>query len=132
MTENEALILVERMVVSRKCEIIKTLELKAVILNALEEIQSYRAIGTVEEIIHSNAKALVEQVELEKYKAIGTIEEFKALKEKNAAKKPNQVSKAMDKDKYVGLIGRCPNCGSIVAEDMLVCEDCFQVLDWSE
>ena len=69
---------------------------------------------------------------LKEYQAIGTIEEFKALKEKNTAKKPNQVSKAMDKDKYVGLIGRCPNCGSIVAEDNLVCEDCFQVLDWSE
>ena len=108
-------------------------------IKALEEIQQYRAIGTVEgyeKAIQSSMeyynlmkeyKARVDELE-----AIGTIEEFKTLKEKNTPKKPNQVSKAMDKDKYVGLIGRCPHCSSIVAEDNLVCEDCFQVLDWSE
>ena len=48
----------------------------------LEEIQQYRAIGTVEDIqlIFSLCKDLERMVK--KYEAIGTVEEFKALKEK--------------------------------------------------
>ena len=46
-----------------------------------EEIQQYRAIGTVEDIqlIFSLCKDL--EIIVKKYEAIGTIEEFKALKE---------------------------------------------------
>ena len=42
-------------------------------IQALEEIQQYRAIGTVEEL----------QSKLEAYRELGTMEELKALKEKN-------------------------------------------------
>lgn len=70
--------------------------------------------------------------EIQAYRAIGTVEECRTAVERMKPKKPNQISKAMDKGTFVGLIGRCPNCGSIVAEDNFVCEDCFQVLDWSE
>ena len=53
---------------------------------ALEEIQKYRAIGTVEEILNTfntqQLKIASQHNELEEYRAIGTIEEFKALKEK--------------------------------------------------
>ena len=50
-------------------------------IQALEEIQQYRAIGTVEDIqlIFSLCKDL--EIIVKKYEAIGTIEEFKALKE---------------------------------------------------
>lgn len=97
--------------------------------NLLNELEAYRAIGTVEEIIHSNAKALVEQVELEKYKSIGTIDEFKALKEKSVAKKPN-------KDEFDRFT--CPDCGWIVSTEeyggrfLPHCENCGQAIDWSE
>lgn len=67
-----------------------------------------------------------------KLQAIGTVEEFRELKEKSTPKKAIQISKALDGTKYVGLIGKCPCCNSLVAEDNFVCEDCFQVLDWSE
>ena len=68
--------------------------------------------------------------ELQQYRAIGTIEEFKALKEKATPKKP--IDRTVCKDGIItfGDVGTCPNCGHIVAEDMFVCEDCFQVLDW--
>lgn len=49
MTENEAKKLVENMQISKDCEMVKTLELQAVIIKALEDVQAYRAIGTVEE-----------------------------------------------------------------------------------
>lgn len=54
--------------------------LKEVII-ALEEIQQYRAIGTVGEFKALKEKALKKLDELIKYQLIGTIEEFKALKE---------------------------------------------------
>ena len=44
--------------------------------HALEEIQQYRELGTVELLIKSNAKALFEHVELEQYRAIGTVEGY--------------------------------------------------------
>jgi len=102
-----------------------------------KEIQQYKAIGSAEgyeraiNLSIENYKLYREyKAKVQEFEAIGTIEELQELKEKSVAKKPNQVSRAMDKDKFVGLIGRCPNCGSIVAEDNFVCEDCFQVLDW--
>lgn len=59
-------------------------------IQALEEIQQYRAIGTVEEL-EAMKKGTLSAMELldiwcvledlKKYSAIGTIEEFKALKE---------------------------------------------------
>lgn len=30
------------------------------------------------------------------------------------------------------IIGRCPSCNCIVAEDMIWCDDCGQSLDWEE
>ena len=60
-------------------------------IQALEEIQQYRAIGTVEQLEWckdaSHWKELFKE-KLEKYEAIGTIEEFKVLKEKSEPKKP--------------------------------------------
>ena len=75
-----------------------------VAIQALEEIQSYREIGTVEDIqlIFSLCKDLERQ--LKRFEAIGTIEEFKALKEKNEPKKPIPL------DKW-GEYHKCPVCG---------------------
>lgn len=50
-------------------------------IQALEEIQQYRSIGTVEELVKTQIREKVLNVELESYKEIGTIEAFKALKE---------------------------------------------------
>lgn len=62
---------------------------------ALEEIQQYRAIGTVEELEWckdaSHWKELFKE-KLEQHEAIGTIDEFKALKEKDKPKKTNSFS----------------------------------------
>ena len=54
---------------------------------------------------------------------------IKAL-EKQIAKKPLGTTMAKDKDTSVGSIGKCPCCDSIVAEDMLWCDECGQKLDW--
>ena len=69
---------------------------------------------------------------LAEYEAIGTIEECRTAVERMKPKKPTDIVMAKDRKICVGRIGKCPNCGGIVAEDNFTCEDCFQVLDWSE
>lgn len=50
MKENEALKLMESLQISHDCEMVKTLDFKATVIKALEDLQQYRAIGTVEEL----------------------------------------------------------------------------------
>ena len=103
-------------------------------VKALEEIQQYRAIGTVEDI-----RFIVENIGsiklLKEYTAIGTIDEFKALKEKNEPKK------AIGKRKYDEAY--CPACNEVISDgefwalDEYVhhCNYCGQAVkgvDWSE
>ena len=80
---------------------------------ALEEIQNYRALGTLEEIQTIFA-------ECTEYEANGTIEEFKALKEKNEPKKP------IDRIAYCD----CPRCGEVDILGYPYCPICGQKLDW--
>ena len=72
--------------------------------------------------------------ELQQYRAIGTIEEFKALKEKSVAKKPTPI----DYEKYIDVVQNakflrgacwCPNCKHTVRSGAY-CDDCGQKLDW--
>ena len=91
-----------------------------IIIQALEEIQQYRAIGTVEQIMEMQFATEQEHDEVLKYRAIGTIEEFKALKEKNEPKKP------IDKIMYL----ECPTCGDVGILDCGYCSVCGQKLDW--
>lgn len=121
--------------------------------NMNEEIQQYKAIGTVEEL--KEAKAIYNEIilsegnlnlpkeciayevgklrekELREYKANGTIEELKALKEKNVAKK---IVVKKNKDITFFL---CPQCNKIAGNSIMRvesshCSGCGQKLDWSE
>ena len=111
-------------------------------IQALEEIQAYRAIGTVEEL-----KTAMKYVSLAKkhgtvgkaidacaeYESIGTIEEFKALKEKSEPRKPFQP---FGTHSY-----KCPSCWKFVAHEVDDncdleaemagwCPYCGQKIDW--
>ena len=54
-----------------------------IIIDALEEVQAYRAIGTVEDLQDMKNKYQEAVIDWRQYRKVGTIEEFKALKEKN-------------------------------------------------
>lgn len=110
-------------------------------IQALEELEKYRAIGTVEEleVLNRIAEETAEYVKkdkkiLETYQRIGTIDEFKALKEKNEPKK------AIGKRKYDEAY--CPACNEVISDgefwalDEYVhhCNYCGQAVkgvDWS-
>ena len=84
-------------------DIYKTLsESVEVVLQALNELQQYRAIGTVKEIKIREAQFqrlsegyLIDLASLREYRELGTIEEFQALKEKSVAKKPIFIKRSV-------------------------------------
>lgn len=109
-------------------------------IQVIEEIQEYRAIGTVEDLktMKENgafsgaelAQILAMQMELKKYQSIGTIEEFKVLKEKSVAKKIVTKGQGYEADCY------CPNCNTFLGSDQdwcfnqtKHCSECGQALE---
>ena len=94
------------------------------------------------ELCAQEHEQLVEWLEeLQRYRAIGTPEECRAAVEKQTAKKIVR-RKATDEDvenglrdfiTIKGMIFRCPTCGCCIAVDgMESCWECGQILDWSD
>ena len=135
MTENEAkyYLLEHKPIVGFKTHN----EALDVAIQALEEIQEYRAIGTVEDIEKSmqNVSVLLAEHELLKlYQSIGTVEEFKAMKEKNVAKKPNYEGDGYYGNRIVLDTWICPNCENnyeVDYDDYDYCPNCGQHIDHS-
>lgn len=100
-------------------------------IQALEEVQQYRTIGTLEELQDMKSDYSEALSDWRQYRKIGTLEECRAAVEKQTAKKVKSISQIKDGDSYVGLIGRCPCCGDILEEDTVYC-DCGQRLDWGD
>ena len=92
-------------------------------IKALEEIQQYRAIGTVEDIQEVMALCKSLQETVCRYMDIGTVEEFKELKEKAKSKKAewkvdhftakfgNPYRCTNCREEYGDTYNYCPNCG---------------------
>ena len=102
------------------------------IMDCLEEVQAYRAIGTPTQIYEKIGGLTVE---LGKYHSIGTIEEFKALKEKSVAKKPDYEGDGYYNGQIVLDTWICPNCGKhyeVDYDDYEHCPNCGQHIDHSE
>ena len=112
MTENEALKLGKSLyenITSNANNIIPTkeyIEFVGMVIKALEEIQQYRAIGT--------------------------IEEFKALKEKSVAKKPLPKGTHKGIDNFYCSNCNHPLTNRHEQCELPYCEICGQKLDWSE
>lgn len=84
---------------------------------------------TKEELTEAMGMAIKALEEVQQYRQIGTVEECREAMEKQTAKKVKSISPVKDGDSYVGLIGRCPCFGDILEEDTVYC-DCGQRLDW--
>jgi hypothetical protein len=119
MTENEAVDILKNLAFlstnqeHEKCE--KAIDMA---IQALEEIQQYRAIGTVEQLQFMKSvcdmsddmlKSLADSVRARmKYEAIGSVEELQALKEKNVAKKAKGIRKHDE--------AYCPACNEVISD----------------
>lgn len=114
-------------------------------LDLLEELQQYRAIGTVERFQqlseqfkphvtdktscperHCN-KCDKYRKENEKYHAIGTVDECWEARERQRENKPikGRVFKSLG---YY----QCPICGGLLMLNEKFCSECGQFIDWSE
>lgn len=74
--------------------------------------------------------------ELQQYRTIGTVEECRAAVEKQKAKKPRPI----DYKKYIGIVKNaeylrgaywCLNCNQAIKSGTF-CKNCGQKLDWSD
>ena len=112
MTENEASVIIGNIPVNGKdgCySITEYQEAKTVAVQALEEIQQYRAIGT--------------------------LEECRAAVEKQTAKKPDYEGDGYSDGHLVYDTWICPCCGKhyeVDYDDYDFCPECGQCIDWSE
>ena len=100
-------------------------------IEALEEIQQYRAIGTVERLKHLEEYVDTINKLCADYSAIGTIDEFKALKEKSVPKKV--VVEHIPKTSWTKEVSHylCPSCRSIFSfGGNPYCSNCGQKIDW--
>ena len=127
MDENKAIKIIRQEMESKS----STLRAFEKAIEALEEIQQYRAIGTAEELQDMKSNYFEALSDWRQYRKIGTLEECRAAVEKQTAKKVKSISQVKDGDSYAGLIGRCPCCGDILEEDTVYC-DCGQRLDWGD
>ncbi len=104
-------------------------------IKALEEVQQYRAIGTMEELQtmkeHGGftgvelANIAAMQMKLKEYEAIGAPEECRTAREKQIPKKPD-----FTEDKTFAL---CPCCNSKgLLNKQKYCDNCGQKLDYGE
>lgn len=149
MTEQEAISGLKRLFSEHELDLpcTESLEVLHTAIKALEEVQQYRSIGTVEELkqLKGNgaftgielAQIAAMQMTLKKYREIGTPEECQAAVEKQKAKKPKEYE-----DKFYG----CPSCGNILLHKwekyntklmnkkngLPYCLSCGQKLDWSD
>lgn len=121
MTENENL---EEQIADDLSAVLK--EAKAM---GCKEVACFRHIPL------QNVETVIQALEENQwYKTIGTIEEFKALKEKSVAKKPHSISIAND---IGNSMVECPICHARSDYDVKSikrghCWKCGQKLDWSE
>lgn len=102
----------------------------------MEELQQYRAIGTIDYINEAILLTKADETLLSEYKAIGTVEECKEAKEKQTPKKPNIWGDGYDdKGNMIYDTYDCPNCGKsyeIDYQDYNHCPECGQAIDWGE
>ena len=112
MTENEASVIIGNIPVNGKdgCySITEYQEAKTAAVQALEEIQQYRAIGT--------------------------LEECRAAVEKQTAKKPDYEGDGYSDGHLVYDTWICPCCGKhyeVDYDDYDFCPECGQCIDWSD
>lgn len=121
-------------------------------ITALEEIQMYHKIGSLEEIeeilqIISAGQDDVDErgistgllhtlLEYAKYAKIGMVQECQEAVERQRAKKPNIWGDGVGDDgETICDMYDCPNCGKsyeIDYEEYKYCPNCGQAIDWSD
>lgn len=106
---------------------LKSYEAEDMAIQALEEIQQYRAIGTVEGYERAIQSSIENynlyreyKAKVQEYEAIGTIEELQELKRKSVAKKP------IKRTRFNLTVFSCPTCNAGLYSYQRFCDECGQ------
>lgn len=135
MTENEALKSIIQDGIELGAGDYVEFEALKVAAKALEEIQQYRKIGTVEECRlykgisekdFSTACLDLKIIdELREYKNIGTVEECREAREKQEPKKYKKIHPCKSVNYY-----QCPCCNGLLHMNENFCGECGQAISW--
>lgn len=116
------------------------------VIKGFEELEQYRAIGTVEKCkmhigiaekkFSDGCLDIKIMDELKEYKDIGTIEECREAAEKQKAKKPDLWGDGYDSEgEIIYDMYNCPNCGKsyeVEYEEYGYCPNCGQRILWEQ
>ena len=97
-------------------------EVKDMCIEALVQVEQYRALGTPTQILERIGGL---DVELGKYACIGTVEELKEAMEKQIPKKPNIVGEFI-------RLAECSDCHTVIQFKQEYCHKCGNKVDWEE
>lgn len=124
MKESEASTILKAEIVHHpECSIFA--EALGLAIQALEEVQQHRAIGTPEELQDMKSDYFEALSDWRQYRKIGTLEECRTAREKQTPKKPD-----FTEDKEFAL---CPCCnGKGLSDKQKYCDNCGCKLDWSD
>ena len=100
-------------------------EAREAAIQALNEVEEYRAIGTPEELQDMKNNYFEALSDWRQYRKIGTLEECRTAVEKQTARK------VTTNHSWTHYHFFCPVCNMEV-NDMKYCPNCGQKLDWSD
>lgn len=137
MTENEALKNINEFGIRLGAGDYIDLEALRIAGKALEEIQEYRAIGTIEECalfkgisekdLSTSFLDLKMIKELHEYKKIGTVNECQEAREKQKEKKCKKIQPCKSVNYY-----QCPCCNGLLHMNENFCGECGQAILWED
>lgn len=133
MTENEAIEALRLINTSRVHPFYsweEMAEVRDIAIKALEEIQQYREIGSVEQVRNQKHNLEIAYKIINDYQNVGTVKECREAVEKQKAQKPKELD-----TEYGYFI--CGNCGGAIActDDFTshkYCLNCGQAIEWKE
>ena len=107
-----------------------------VAIQALEEVQQYRAIGTPEELQDMKRNYFEALSDWRQYRKIGTLEECRTAVEKQTARKGirEKIKEGYNRGRHHYYCPVCYEKGDLrnKCNVGLYCSDCGQKLDWSD
>lgn len=146
MTLNEAIEMLNNIQVDTRDlkHALKCSDLIETAVKAMEEVQEYRKLGTLEEL--ARAKKYIDLAkkhgtigemidECAEYESVGTVEECREAVEKQKAEKIEYETNAVFNNGFGHYrIGKCPICDSRYNsnDEINYCSKCGKKLDWSE
>lgn len=96
---------------------------------AIKELKENIEMPFGSDVSHEASKLAIKALEeIQQYREIGTVDECREARERQERKKPN----GRYKTRYIWDSAYCPVCGCGITARWNFCQSCGQAIDWSE